>query len=153
MADDVKVQRTTELEIPARPLEQGWRKAQLIRQLALGELTQTKLGEIYGVSQASISRFASRWRGDIEMVRYNLAEQVQQGAEHLWVVGKQNRIAEYQATVERMNALNTPRSHEIKITALKATAEELGDLPARTQVNIEQNTVSYEIVGVAVEDI
>lgn len=150
---DVKVQRTTELEIPVRPLEQGWRKAQLIRQLAMGELTQQRLGEMYGVSQASISRFAARYKGDIEMVRYRLAEQVQAGAEHLWVVGKQNRLAEYQATAERMSELNTPRSHEIKISALKAVAEELGDLPARTQVNIEQNTVAYEIVGVPVEDI
>ena len=150
---DVKVQRTTELEIPVRPLEQGWRKAQLIRQLAMGELTQQRLGEMYGVSQASISRFAARYKGDIEMVRYRLAEQVQAGAEHLWVVGKQNRLAEYQATAERMSELNTPRSHEIKISALKAVAEELGDLPARTQVNIEQNTVAYEIVGLAVEDI
>ncbi|MGA5264276.1 hypothetical protein ACPCI0_29150 [Streptomyces griseoincarnatus] len=150
---DVKVQRTTELEIPVRPLEQGWRKAQLIRQLAMGELTQQRLGEMYGVSQASISRFASRYKGDIEMVRYRLAEQVQAGAEHLWVVGKQNRLAEYQQTAERMSELNTPRSHEIKISALKAVAEELGDLPARTQVNVEQNVVSYEIVGVDPEDI
>jgi len=154
MADDVRVQRSTDLDIPTKnPLERGWRKAQLIRELARGELSQTRLGEIHGVSQASISRFATRYSGDIEMVRYHLAERLQEGAEHLWVANKQNRLAEYQSTAERMAEVNTPRSHEIKLAALKAVAEELGDLPARTQVNVSQQTVSYEIVGIPYEDI
>jgi len=34
-----------------------------------------------------------------------------------------------------------------------AVAEELGDLPARTQVNISNENVTYEIVGLSVDDI
>ncbi|WP_432129595.1 hypothetical protein [Streptomyces tendae] len=147
MADDVR--KSTDLEVwHKNPLERaGWKKNQLIRQLALGELTQARLGEMYGVSQASISRFGTRHRADIEMVRAQLAERAQEGMEHLWAANKVNRVAEYQATAERMNDVNTPRAHEIKITALKAVADELGELPARTQVSIEQSTVTYEIVG------
>ena len=156
MADDVKVDRPgAELEVwHKNPLERaGWKRNKLIRELALGEVTQTRLGELYGVSQASISRFASRHSSDIEMVRAQLAEKAHGELEHLWVANKVNRIAEYQATAERMTELNTPRSHEIKISAMKAVAEELGDLPARTQVDITQTTVSYELVGISVEDI
>ncbi|MFF7734259.1 hypothetical protein [Streptomyces sp. NPDC007984] len=154
MADDVKVQRSTELDIPAKnPLERGWRKAQLIRQLALGELTQTRLGELYGVSQASISRFAARYTGEIETVRYNLAEKVQQGAEELWVTQKHNRLAEYQDVAERMGGVSTPRAQEIRMQALRNVAEELGDLPARTQVDISTSTVSYQVVGIDPADI
>lgn len=151
---DVVVRKPGDLEIePRYPLDRGWRKAQLIRQLALGELSQTRLGELYGVSQASISRFATRHAADIEQVRWNLAEKVQQGAEHLWVVGKQNRLAEYQDVAERMGSMSTPRAQEIRMQALRNVAEELGDLPARTNVQIDQTTVQYEIVGVSLEDI
>ncbi|MER7234030.1 hypothetical protein ABT348_24145 [Streptomyces olivaceus] len=148
MGDDAK--RPGDLEVWHKsPLERaGWRKTQLIRQLALGELTQARLGEMYGVSQASISKFGIRHRAEVEMVKEQLAERAQEGMEHLWVAKKANRVAEYQATAERMNELNTARAHEIKISSLKAVAEEMGELPARTQVNVSQSSVTYEIVGV-----
>ena len=45
------------------------------------------------------------------------------------------------------------RTHKRLLDTLKAVAEELGDLPARTQVNISNENVTYEIVGVSVDDI
>lgn len=156
MADDVKVSRPSdELEVwHKNPLERaGWKKQQLIRQLAVGEITQARLGEMYGVSQASISRFATRHYSDIEMIRVQLAETAMSGMEHLWISQKVHRVAEYQDIAEKMASMNTPRSNEIRIQALKSTAEELGDLPARTQINVDQSTVTYEIVGIPLEDI
>ena len=105
------------------------------------------------LQQIPSERFAPQSRSRNRANRAQLAEKAHGELEHLWVANKVNRIAEYQATAERMTELNTPRSHEIKISAMKAVAEELGDLPARTQVDITQTTVAYELVGISVEDI
>lgn len=150
MADDVKVDKPGDLEIwHKNPLERaGWKKNQLIRQLALGEITQARLGELYGVSQPAISKFATRYAAEIETIRAQTAEKAMGEMEHLWVAHKVNRVAEYQSTADRMNDLDTARSHEIKIASLKAVAEELGDLPARAQVQVDASTVTYEIIGI-----
>ncbi|MFE0413610.1 hypothetical protein [Streptomyces tendae] len=145
---DVVVTRSTDVEIPAtRQLERGWKKAQLVRYLALGEITQEKLGEIFGVSQAAVSRFKTRHTAEIEMAKIALAEQAMSGMEHLYIAQKVNRVAELEETVNRMNEIDSARSHEVKIHAIRSVAEEMGQLPARTQVNVSNETTVYEIVG------
>lgn len=130
-------------------LERGWVAHRLIRDFALGEKNQKELAEQYGVSQTSISQFKKRHALEIEDVRNNLADQYA----GVWVARKIDRIREYQVAAEKMAAGHSPRNQEVLVSILKAVAEELGDLPARTQVNISNENVTYEIVGVSVDDI
>lgn len=130
-------------------LERGWVKHRLIRDIALGEKTGVQLAEQYGVSQNSISHFKKRYGLEIEEVRNNLADEYA----GVWVASKLERIRQYQEAAEKMAAGQSPRNVEVLVSILKAVAEELGQLPARTQVNVSQENVTYEIVGVSVDDI
>lgn len=130
-------------------LERGWVKHRLVRDFALGEKNQKELAEIYGVSQTSISQFKRRHALEIDEVRNNLADQYA----GVWVARKLDRIREYQNAAEKMASGESARSQEVLVSILKAVAEELGDLPARTQVNISNENVTYEIVGLSVDDI
>lgn len=130
-------------------LERGWVKHRLIRDLALGEKNGEQLGQIYGCSRSAISMFRSRYSLEIEEVRNNLADEYA----GVWVAQKLERIREYQNAAEKMAEGNTPRNAEVLVSILKAVAEELGQLPARTQVNVSTEQVTYQIVGVDPEDI
>lgn len=130
-------------------LERGWVKHRLIRDFALGEKTGQQLAEQYGVSRTSISNFKKRYAMEIEDVRNNLADEYA----GVWVAQKLNRIQEYQQAAEKMASGNSPRNAEVLVSILKAVAEELGQLPARTQVNVQNNQVEYQIVGISPDDI
>ena len=130
-------------------LERSWVKHRLIRDFALGEKTGAELAEIYGVSRNSISAFKKRYGLEIEEVRNNLADEYA----GVWVAQKLERIRQYQEAAEKMASGASPRNQEVLVSILKAVAEELGQLPARTQVNVSQENVTYEIVGVSVDDI
>lgn len=136
---------------PARKghLERGWVKHRLIRDFALGEKTGRELAEQYGCSVTSISQFKKRYGAEIEEVRNNLADEYA----GVWVAAKLDRIRQYQEAAEKMASGSSPRNAEVLVTILKAVAEELGQLPARTQVNVSTETTVYEIVGVSVDDI
>lgn len=156
-ADGDPMQGSAELEVsqPGRrrpvkgALERGWVKHRLIRDFALGEKTGRDLAGIYSVSEQSISQFKRRHSLEIEEVRNNLADEYA----GVWVAQKMARIQEYQQAAEKMAAGSSPRNAEVLVSILKAVAEELGQLPARTQVNVSTETTVYEIVGVSVEDI
>ena len=130
-------------------LERGWVKHRLIRDFALGEKTGVELAEQYGCSVTSISQFKKRHSMEIEEVRNNLADEYA----GVWVAQKLDRIREYQEAAEKMAAGSSPRNAEVLVSILKAVAEELGQLPARTQVNVQNNQVEYQIVGVSPDDI
>lgn len=130
-------------------LERGWVKHRLIRDFALAEKTGVQLSEQYGVSQTSISEFKKRHALEIEEVRNNLADEYA----GVWVARKLERIREYQQAAEKMAKGESPRQAEVLVSILKAVAEELGQLPARTQVNVSTETTVYEIVGIDPDDI
>ena len=130
-------------------LERGWVKHRLIRDFALGEKTGKDLSQQYGVSQTSISAFKKRYSLEIEEVRNNLADEYA----GVWVAAKLERVREYQEAAEKMAKGTSPRNAEVLVSILKAVAEELGQLPARTQVNVQNNQVEYQIVGISAEDI
>lgn len=125
-------------------LERGWVKHRLIRDFALGEKTGKQMAEEYGVSQTSISAFKRRNSMAIEEVRNNLADEYA----GVWVAQKMKRIAEYQEAAEKMAQGQSPRNQEVLVTILKAVAEELGQLPARTQVQVNSQQVTYQVVGI-----
>ncbi len=130
-------------------LERGWVKHRLIRELALGEKPGSMLAQQYGVSQTSLSAFKKRHSLEIEEVRNNLADEFA----GVWVARKLERIREYQNAAEKMAEGTSPRNAEVLVNILKAVAEELGQLPARTNVSVTNETVVYEIVGVDPDDI
>lgn len=130
-------------------LERGWVRHRLIRDFALGEKTGAELAVQYGVSQTSISAFKKRNAMEIEEVRNNLADEYA----GVWVAQKLARIQEYQQAAEKMANGTSARNQEVLVTILKAVAEELGQLPARTQVQVNTQNVTYEIVGINPEDL
>lgn len=155
--DGDPMQGTAELS-PVKPdgakatkghLERGWVKHRLIRDLALGDKTGVQLAAQYGVSTTSISAFKRRYGPEVEEVRNNLADEYA----GLWVAQKIGRIREYQQAAEKMIGNASPRNAEVLVTILKAVAEELGQLPARTQVNVSTEQVTYQIVGINPDDI
>jgi hypothetical protein len=130
-------------------LERGWVSHRLIREIALGDKTGKELAEQYGVSSTSISNFKNRHALEIEEVRNNLADEYA----GVWVAKKLERIREYQTAAEKMATGNSPRNAEVLTSILKAVAEELGQLPARAQVNVSTENVTYQLVGIDLDDL
>ena len=130
-------------------LERGWVKHRLIRDFALGEKSGQELAREYGVSATSISAFKRRNALEIEEVRNNLADEYA----GVWVAKKLERIREYQTAAEKMAVGTSPRNAEVLTSILKAVAEELGQLPARAQVNVSTENVTYQIVGIDLDDL
>lgn len=145
----VKASRSDNLPARKNHLERGWVKHRLVRDMAIGEKSQRTLAEQYGVSQTSISGFKKRHLLEIEEVRNNMADEYA----GLWVAKKLDRIREYQEAAEKMASGASPRNQEVLVSILKAVAEELGQLPARTQVNVSTEQTVYQVVGVSVDDI
>lgn len=130
-------------------LERGWVAHRLIRDFALGEKTGAELAVQYGVSQTSMSAFKKRHSLEIEEVRNHLADEYA----GVWVADKMKRIQEYQVAAEKMADGRSPRNQEVLVSILKAVAEELGQLPARTQVQVNTAEVTYQVVNVNLEDL
>lgn len=134
-------------------LERGYVRANLIRALAAGEKTQSQLAELYGVTQQSISEFAQRHKLTIEHTRANLDDEYA----HLWIAQKGNRIAEYEKHVDTISQIldegarsSVPTSEMLRTAqaALKAVAEELGQLPNRQQIQHSGSvSVNYVVDG------
>lgn len=129
-------------------LERGWRKDKLIHEIALQEKTMTALAAQYGVVPSAITNFRHRHQAEILAVQQNLGDRFAA----LWVADKGRRIAEYQQDIEDINALqgSTPTAEltRIKHGALKNVAEELGHLPSKTQIQVNNAQVAYAFEGV-----
>jgi hypothetical protein len=125
-------------------LERGWVKHRLIRDFAIGEKTGESLAVQYGCSRTSISNFKKKYALEIEEVRNNLADEYA----GVWVADKLNRVREYQEAAEKMASGASPRNAEVLVSILKAVAEELGQLPARTQVQVNTQAVTYQVIGI-----
>ncbi len=137
-------------------LERGWRKGALIRELAEGERTMRDLAAQYGVSVSSIHEFKERHEEEILFVRANLEDEFA----GIWVAKKSNRLREYEADLEAIEELLTSGENDTKDMlvakhrALRAVAEELGQLPNRMSVSAEvQTRVTYTVPGVDVSDL
>jgi len=120
-------------------------RRQLCRALAAGEVTRAQLARRYGVSRAYITQFARMYAAEIDQIKARLEDEFA----GLWVADKAARIAAHQADYEM--ALDSPRAdhHEwikTRTQVLHAVAEELGQLPPRTQVNVA--AVTHIIEGV-----
>lgn len=123
-------------------LERGYVRVKLIRELALGELTQAELARRYDVSAPAMTKFVQRHAERIAEVASKLDDQFAGIA----FADKVNRVAELSADVESIAELladpETAASAGVqyaemvnsKRATLRAIADELGQIPARVQV-------------------
>ncbi len=145
----------------------GWRIGALKHDLAQGK-TQTELARMYGCTQSSISEFASRHKAEIEEIKANATALLQS----LWIADKEKRIAGYQETAERVDAVldaerersedgrgkttgGVPLAELLRTqqAAYRAVAEELGDLPQRIKIEGGGEPVKHVIEGVDLGDL
>ena len=124
---------------------------ELKKALATGEVTRASLARRYGVSRASISEFAKRHAYEIDQLRQQLDDEYA----GLWIASKANRLAAYQGEYDASlgNEFYSDHYEHVKARAaiLKAVAEELGQLPNKSQLTIG-GVVRHELVGVDVDE-
>lgn len=123
-------------------LEKPWVRAKLIRDLARGENTQRELAARYGCTQQSISDFGKR---HVERIA-ELAGRLDDEFADLWAADKRNRLAVLQSQIEDIAdtmadpeqaaraGMQAAEMHRVQQQALRAIADELGQIPGRVQV-------------------
>ncbi len=131
-------------------------KLKLIRELALSGKTQRQLAEEYGVVESSMTEFKHRHAEAINDVRENASDEFA----GLWIAKKQNRIQAYMDQVDFLaqrveDGTEDPEAaFKVAQSALKAVAEEMGQLTARVAVAGDVGArVTHELVGVNVEEV
>lgn len=117
-------------------------RLQLIRELAKGEQSQAKLARRHGVTPGAMTRFVQRHAERIADVASKLDDEFA----GLWVAEKANRLAHLQAQVESIaDTMGDPEAaakagvgaaemYRVQQQALRAIADELGQIPAKVQV-------------------
>jgi hypothetical protein len=128
----------------------GFRKYEVIKDLAMGAASREELAEKYGVHGTALWQFSRDFASEIEAVRADLLSQVHDETVGLWIADKVKRIAEYQQDVDDINELLAiaydDRIVRTKHNALKSVAEELGALPTRGEAKTgEQTVIAYTI--------
>lgn len=151
----------------------GLRRRKLIREIALGDETQSQLARRYGVTAQSMSDFKKRNADEIAAVAAD-ADNEYAG---MLIASKAYRLALLEQIVEqagipvpkvtpagkivhRWNA-ETGEDEEVmeidvraQMQAVKQAAEELGQLPSRVTLSGQIDTTTvYKIVNVSDEDL
>ena len=154
-------------------LERGWKKRYLITEIAKGEKSESALARELDCHRQSIRDFKARHAAEIEKAVRDIEDQFV----GLWVADKVNRLAEYQQDIEDANvviseeldgALASPEIDpldpggdegggpieraplwiRLKHQALRAAAEELGQIPNRVRLDVAGRVVTYAVEGV-----
>lgn len=128
---------------PNTPLAHNTR--QVIRDLALGLKTRADLAREYGVTRSGITRFAERNAREIDELRAAIGNEVLEKLAGMWIADQGQRIRMYQTIAE--NSID----EKSVIAALKAVAEELGQLPPRASVVVMP--VTHIVEGVNMDDL
>lgn len=144
-------------------LERPHVRLQLIKQLAAGDQTRAALARLHGVSGEAIRQFADRHAPRITELQGKLDDEFA----GLWVADKANRLAHYQQQIEDVAAIleaepeidegkasrgagvnvSTAELMRVQASALRAIADELGQIPARMQVE-HSGSLAIQINGV-----
>jgi hypothetical protein len=126
-------------------LSSGRIKAELVHELAVGEMTKSALAKRYGVTQPAITHFGKR---NAALIEKRTNEIMNDYADSLWIARKYDRLGVLQDTAEELLSLDiTPRTAEVLDRLLRSAADELGDIPNNSNVNVTANA-TYEIVGI-----
>lgn len=150
----------------------GLKRLQVMRELAVGELSQSAMGEKYGVTQQAISEFGKRYETEIAEIKADLANEFA----GILIAQKAARLAAYEElaaialtrtpkvgnngkVVQRVNEdgeIETLYEVDGRLAAqvLKQAAEEMGQLPTRLQIQGDmQTTTTYRVEGVNPDDL
>jgi hypothetical protein len=110
-------------------LERAYARRRLIIELAKEEKTQRELAAIYDCSVSSINEFKQRHMPAILDARENLGNEFS----GLWIAQKLDRLAELEALFEDTVSA---RDRETKAMLLRHAAEELGQIPNKTTLDV-----------------
>jgi hypothetical protein len=113
-----------------------WQQSDLMRELALGEKSRSDLAREFGVSHQYVTRFARQYERPIAKARANIEDKFA----HMWIADKVARLALRQVLVAARQRLPNRTAEDDRTIAqlLKDAAEELGQLPPRTQIQTAQ---------------
>lgn len=114
----------------------GYKKLNLIHELAEGRHTQEQLAEKYEVTQSAISQFRQRNLATIQKIQENIQNKIDDRFAALWSAKKEARIAEYERIIEQFSVVEDPDTQNAKVvmTAIKSIAEETGQLTKNVEI-------------------
>lgn len=110
-------------------LERAYARRRLIIELAKGEKTERQLAAIYECAPSAINQFKQRHLAAITETSENLGNEFA----GLWIAQKLDRLAELEALFE--DGISA-RDRETKAMLLRHAAEELGQIPNKTTVDV-----------------
>jgi len=144
---------------PQRWPPRGYRRLELLADIAMGELSLREMAGREGVTQKELAEFRDVHATEVAEIRAALAGQLMRETAGLWITKKQNRLAEMQAEAEelrdylaelRAGDSRWSRAHRDMLKAyleiFRQAADELGAYPQRQAVPARSGqTVHYVI--------
>jgi hypothetical protein len=145
----------------------GYERLNLIRDLALAQLSISDIARQVGLPRQDILDFQEAHMREIDAVRLEMAKEISVYTTEagLWVASRSNRIAEYQQDIEDLNedlaqirnddsaryGAGSTRHYQLlraKIAALRAVADELNPRTSGQKSDDEpKNVIHYFIEG------
>jgi hypothetical protein len=129
----------------------GHKRLELLQDLAAGDLSFAQLSVKYDRYKTNIFNFAKNHEAEVQAIR----DQHGDALAGLWIADKANRVAELQASVDRLveaqesAARADPALERAVQSALRAVAEELGQLTSK----VEGRHIVYQVTGVDPDDL
>lgn len=143
-------QEPSEAESPQDWRKQRWarghRKLALIQALAEGKKSQKEIGLEFGISHQAVSWFKLHNRAAVEAQAKDLEDEFAA----VWVAQKRNRVQEYQDALEALSEVIAQGNADPAVVRahaqlLRNVAEEMGQLPSRQVVQVQQTPTQYTL--------
>ena len=126
-------------------LERPGRRRKLQLEMARGEKTMRDLAREYGVDIHAITKFRDRHEDTISAMRADIENEFA----GLWIAQKAERLSEM---IELYADAVSPRDRETKLSVLRHAAEELGQIPNKTTIDMTV-AAKVELVGIDTDEL
>lgn len=158
LTGNTQVARNTPRTSPGHVLDDADAHSEIIDALARGDLSIAELARRHTVTRSAIYLFRNRHADEIEARREELGHHLAE-LTNLWMADKHARLRELEGIYERLAGMfdgagpdDAPELARTLISVLHEAAEQLGQLPARVQVQ-SMTVVRYELPGVDMEQL